>query len=143
MRRRCPIPSTSSIDRFFLDTAQSLGANVTPPAKFADFTYVSLTEFTNVYTIYFSYFKDHGWIGTIILMFLLGAILTLLYKSALRGKPIATILFGHFGFCVIVLSLVAEEGFTLLNTHIKLIIFLTFLYRALPAFDAWRESARA
>src|SRR5260370_16455677 len=137
------MPSTQSIDRFFVDTANSLGANVTPAPKHPDFTNVSLHEFTNVYTIYFSYFKDYGWIGTIILMFVMGAMLTLLYKRAMRGKPIATILFGHLGFSVIVLSIVAENGFSLLNTHIKFVIFLLFLYRLIPPYDAWRGAARA
>jgi len=137
------MPSTQQIDRFFWDTARSLGANVTPPPKYADFTNVSLTEYTNVYTIYFSYFKDYGWIGTVILMSVMGALMTLLYKRAMSGKPIAMILFGHFGFSVIVLSIVAESGFSLLNTHIKFIIFLLFMYWLLPAFDAWRETSRA
>jgi hypothetical protein len=61
----------------------------------------------------------------------------------MRGKPISTILFGHLGFSVIVLSIVAENGFAALNTHIKFMIFLLFMYRLLPAYDAWRRTARA
>jgi len=137
------MPSTMSIDRFFWDTAASLGAKVNPSPKSPEFTDVNLHEYSNVYTIYFSYFKDYGWTGTIILMFIMGAIMTLLYTRAMRGRPIAMILFGHLGFSWIFLSLVAEGGFAFLNTHLKLIIFLLFMYRVLPAFDAWRELARA
>ena len=129
------IVSTQSIDRFFLGTARSLGLKVNMPGIHAEYTQIGRYSDTNVYTIYFSYFKDHGWAGTVLIMFGLGVTLTLLYKRAMRGSPVAVLLFAQMEVGL-VLSLHAEHFFNDLNGLIKLLLFLLFLYRVLPSLGS-------
>jgi len=135
--------TTQPVNRFFLDTARSLGFPVNPPLKYAEFVNVNVNEVTNIYTVYGSFFKDHGWIGTVFFMAALGAMMTFLYRNAMRRRPMATILFGHFGYYVIFSSITGEYFFFLLNTHIKFFFFLWVLYSVLPALEARRVAAHA
>ena len=128
------VESTQSIDRFFLETARSLGMNVYVPPRHAPFLWISPTMHTNIYTIYFSYFKDLGWIGTTIIMFGLGLLLTMLYRNVMRGGVIGGIFYANF--CVaLIFTLYWEHFFTGLNGYIKMLIFLTFIYKFLPLLE--------
>lgn len=101
------LESVHKINRFFLETANGLGANFYVPSINADYTSVSPTQNTNTYTIYFSYFKDYGWFGLMLGMSILGGLLTWIYNSALRGCPLATMFYGHIAVAII-LSIRAE-----------------------------------
>lgn len=128
------IISTQPIYRFFVETASSLGMNVYLPPKHAAFLAISPILHTNIYTIYFSYFKDLGWTGTVVVMIGLGVILSMLYKQAMRGGVIAVIFYANM--CVaLVFSLNAEHFFLGLNGYIKMLIFLVFIYKILPMLE--------
>ena len=89
------VPSSQPIDSFFVESANSLGAQfetVSPHAQFTSISSDGDINDTNVYTIYFSYYKDYGWFGMIVLMTIAGFCLTLLYQLALRMGPVSLIL---------------------------------------------------
>lgn len=120
------------IDRFFLQTANSFGGHFSVPsihAEYSDITPLSNTDFfnTNVYTIYFSYFKDFGWAGAIILMAFLGFVLNIIFKRAELGRPIAVLLYSMTATGV-VMTIYAETFWIGLNGYIKAFLFFALLY---------------
>jgi oligosaccharide repeat unit polymerase len=120
--------NNQSIWRFFIETANSLGANVPIPSLHAGYTSITnYQDLTNIYTIYFSYYMDYGIFGVIVLMFLLGVFLGWVYRQACRGELLCT--FFYASFCVaIVLSLHSERFFTALNYYLKQLIFLLVVF---------------
>ena len=132
------VPSTQPIDSFFVESANSLGAQfdmVSPHAQYTDISSNGISEDTNVYTIYFSYYKDHGWFGMVGLMMIAGFCLTLLYQSALRMGPVSILL------CAMTLvgtffSFHAEHYWRGLNEYIKAVVFFSLLYHG-PVIALW------
>jgi oligosaccharide repeat unit polymerase len=125
------IESTQPIGRFFLETGRSFGMNIYVPAKHADYIAISNSMYTNVYTIYFSYFKEFGWIGTTVIMLILGVVMSSIYRKALYGGPMVVPLYSMM--CIaLILTLHAEHFFLGLNFYIKALIFFIFIYKILP-----------
>jgi len=127
--------STQPLMTFFLNTARSLGFRSTSPAQHASYSAIGPGRDTNVYTIYFTYFKDHGWLGMIGLCALLAAVLTLLWRSSRRGATLPVL---FYALCVpsLLLSVFAESFWTGLNQWIKLLILLSLV------FIPWKLKAR-
>ncbi len=139
------IQSTQQIGRAFLETARSLGMDVQLPPIHADYTMISPYIGTNVYTIYFTYFKDIGLFGAAIIMLVLGWGVTFLYKRAIQGKTIA-ILFYAMMCAALVESISAEHFILALNAYIKALAFLYVVYRLVPSIEyerlrKWRRHA--
>jgi oligosaccharide repeat unit polymerase len=131
--------SRQNVGRIFVETANSFGAKLYLPDLNAAFTTVSPRQDVadmNVYTIYFSYFKDPGWWGMIALMLLVGAASTLVYKLALAKWPIALVMYGLVAEAAI-LSFHGEHYFFGLNQFVKVILFFAVIYH-LPGLLAWR-----
>lgn len=129
--------STQPINRFFLETGRSLGMDIHVPFLHADYSMISPVLETNVYTIYFTYFKDFGWLGAVAIMFGLGASLSMLYDRAMKGGPIVVLFYATM--CVaIVMSIFSEQFFIGLNGYIKFLIFLVIIYKVLPAIERSR-----
>ena len=124
------LESTQTLGRFFLETANGFGARFTIPSIHAEFTPVSASQETNIYTIYVSYFKDHGWFGLIIGMSVLGAAVSGVYRAARTGAPVAVILFASLA-TGIVFSFNGEHFVLRLNYYIKMWVFLYLLYKIL------------
>jgi oligosaccharide repeat unit polymerase len=132
------IASNMPIYRFFLETGRSLGMNVAPPTLYADYTMISPTMDTNVYTIYFTYYKDIGWVGMTLIMSALGGCLTWLYQFAKPNNPIVLILYSQL--CVgMIFSFNAEHFLIDLNGNIKLTLFLFCLY---GMFQPWKRTGK-
>lgn len=116
------------ISRFFLETANKLGASFDIPSLHCENITVSPTlGQTNVYTIYFAYFPDFGWYGTALIMFILGAVFTFIYMRAREGRPHSTIMYG-FIFSGMVLSCFNEQYLMNMNLIIKTLLFTMVLY---------------
>jgi len=113
--------------RFLALTANKFGASYKVPSLHADFTMVSPSLRTNVYTIYFGYYPNFGLFGTVVVMWLLGGALTWVYLSALAGIPWAAILYGILTAGV-VLSGFAEEFFLQLNLILKATVLSLVIY---------------
>jgi len=127
--------STQPLMTFFLNTARSLGLRNTSPALHAAYSAIGAGRDTNVYTIYFTYFKDHGWLGMVGLCALLGGSLTLLWRSARRGTVLSLLM---YALCIpsLLLSIQAEHFWTDLNELIKLLALLGLV------FATWKTKAR-
>jgi len=128
------LESVQHINRFFLETANGLGAHFTIPSLHAEYTRISQTEETNVYTIYFSYFKDYGWLGVTIGLFLLGSLLTWIYSHARRGNHLAMALYS-MNAVGLVLSIHAEHFLLALNLYIKMLVFFYLVYYGFSRFS--------
>jgi oligosaccharide repeat unit polymerase len=124
--------SSENIGRFFMETGRSLGLDVTVPSLYDKYALVGPGIDTNTYTVYFSYFKDYGWWGTVLLLAALGAFLTLLWKRALMRNPVAILMYSLL--CKdIVMSFYAENFFLDLNGLLKAMILYSALYYLLPS----------
>lgn len=130
------LPSSESIGRFFLQTGNSLGMRNSIPSINSEYTTVEADgEHSNTYTIYFSYFKDYGWGGTVLLLASLGAFLTWAWRRAMAGGPLAVILYANF--CTAVMQSIYSENFFLtINFYLKATAFCLLIYRILPALFA-------
>lgn len=128
------LPSTESIGRFFLQTERSMGVHVRIPGIVAPFTVFSANgENSNTYTIYFSYFKEYGWLGSIVLLSALGGLLTLIWRRAMGGGAIAILFYASF--CTAIVQSIESENFFLgLNGYIKALIVYGLLYWAFPRY---------
>jgi oligosaccharide repeat unit polymerase len=125
------IESTQSISRFYLETANSFGFNYYVPIIHAAYTFISPNMDANTYTIYFSYFKDYGWMGVIDLMFFYGFISKFIYILAKRGNIIAGLFYSMIASGII-LSFHAEHFWLALNMYIKALLFFGFCYYLAP-----------
>jgi oligosaccharide repeat unit polymerase len=135
------LSSSYDIDRFFVQTAVSLGAHIKVPNINQKFLAVTPTgETSNTYTIYFSYFKEFGWMGSVLLLAGLGAALTAVWRIAMRGSPVAILFYATF--CTAILQTIETETFFIaLNGYIKEFIFYAMLYMLLPRIAAVMSSA--
>jgi oligosaccharide repeat unit polymerase len=78
--------------RFFYALGRGLGFDVDVPDTLDG--PIATPDMTNVYTIYYYYFKDFGWLGVAAIFVALGALLRILFNHALSGRPEATVLSG-------------------------------------------------
>lgn len=123
--------STQSLGRFFLETANSLGGQYYVPSLHAGYTNISLNQNTNVYTIYFTYYKDWGLYATVLLMWLAGFVCGYIYAWARSGSPIPVIFYAMLASGIL-LSIHSEHFFTGLNSFIKAAVFFFFVYHLFP-----------
>jgi oligosaccharide repeat unit polymerase len=118
---------------FFASAANALGADVMPPPAHLEYTATPMP--TNVYTIYFPYFSDYGWMGMLAIMGALGGVTAWIFRSAVRGKPQAVILYG------LILGALALSGFTEpfltgMSYWIQAAVAVSVLYRW-PLLPLW------
>lgn len=124
--------SSASIDRFVMETAAKLGFPVEVPSLYSPYTPVSDDgENTNAYTIYFSYFKDHGWGGMILLVSGLSVVLTLFWRRAMEGDGISILIYASMCTATL-LSPYTEEFFVGMEGFLKAYAVFWVLYRLLP-----------
>lgn len=76
--------------RFFYLVGKALGVDV-DVSRTVDLE-VPTPDITNVYSIYYKYFDDFGWLGVGTIFVGLGALLRLLFNHALSGRPEAMVL---------------------------------------------------
>jgi len=77
--------------RFFTQLARSLGADIALPANVLGYYREGMG---NVYTIYFAYWLDGGWLGVLGMSFLAGYLCAAVYVLAKREHPVAGVAFG-------------------------------------------------
>jgi oligosaccharide repeat unit polymerase len=76
--------------RLIGQAAKSLGVDIELPDNVLGYYNPNLG---NVYTIYFAYWLDYGWIGIIVVGLLAGFLCTFIYRSASNGNPVAGVAF--------------------------------------------------
>jgi len=122
------IPSIRGILWVFIIIANKFGAGIDMPLSNAEFTMVSSSFTTNVYTVYFGYFSDYGWFGVILGMLFQGFVITWIYRIAMRKNSQAVVVYSVF-FYAMLKSGFNDEFFEGLNLLIKLMVAIFMLYR--------------
>lgn len=121
--------------RFFSAIGSAAGLDVEVPRLVLDETMTP--EPVNVYTVYFSYYKDFGWPGVMLIMMALGAIATWLFLSALRGNPQAAVLYALM-FASLLLLNSSDLFLSALSFWIQAFFYTSFFY-LLPFL--WKKQA--
>lgn len=111
--------------RFFGAFAKAIGFDVNLPSSNLDYTLVPIP--TNIYTIYFGYFTDFGWIGLIALMFLLGLITSWIFKRAVNKDPFSMIMYSLI-FSSLILTCASDPFLISLSYWIQATIFLKAVF---------------
>jgi oligosaccharide repeat unit polymerase len=96
-----------------------LGANYSERDRNLEYTKISPTQVTNVYTAFLPYYMDHGGMpGVIGLMFLVGFLSTYVYRCAIHGNCWAVFTLGAFVYAT-VMTIFSEEFFAQIMFWIK------------------------
>lgn len=128
-----------SIGYSLVRVANTLGAGIALPSIHAQYTRVAPGRWMNVYSLYFAYVPDFGVGGALILVFILGAVLTWVFRRARAGDPRMRLLYATT-LSAILMSGFNEQFFMNLSFYAKAAIFSWLLY-GLPPFEVFRRSA--
>jgi oligosaccharide repeat unit polymerase len=95
------------------------GASYSERDRNLEYTKISPTQVTNVYTAFLPYYMDHGGMyGVIGLMFLVGSLSTYVYRCAIHGNCWAVFTLGAFVYAT-VMTIFSEEFFAQIMFWIK------------------------
>jgi oligosaccharide repeat unit polymerase len=95
------------------------GATYSERDRNLEYTKISPTQVTNVYTAFLPYYMDHGGMpGVIGLMFLVGFLSTYVYRCAIHGNCWAVFTLGAFVYATI-MTIFSEEFFAQIMFWIK------------------------
>jgi len=107
-----------------------LGANYSERDRNLEYTKISPSRITNVYTAFLPYYMDHGGMaGVIALMFLVGFLSTYVYRCAIHGNCWAVFTLGAFVYAT-VMTIYSEEFFAQIMFWIKAGAISTIVYFA-------------
>jgi oligosaccharide repeat unit polymerase len=136
------IPSVWRPDRFFLLTANRLGAHFDVHSIHAEFTSAGDGVYQNVYTFYFAYYPDFGWPGVVVISCAFGALSAWLYRRLPSGDRLAKLMFAYMIFGIFLSGFV--DGFFLqLSTILKAFIVGNCLYWLPKRFIKIEPASRA
>jgi len=140
------VPGVWSITYSVAQVANKLGAGIALPSIHAVFTPVGPGLWMNAYTIYFAYVPDLGVTGALVLLFVLGAGLSWLFRRAAAGSPHARLLYATM-IAGIVMSGFAEYFFMTLSFYVKAALCSLAIYGLPPlaasTFASSRPGSRA
>jgi oligosaccharide repeat unit polymerase len=106
------------------------GANYSERDRNLEYTKISPSQITNVYTAFLPYYMDHGGMrGVIGLMFLMGFLSTYVYRCAIHGNCWAVFTLGAFVYAT-VMTIFSEEYFAQVMFWIKAGGLATLVYFA-------------
>jgi oligosaccharide repeat unit polymerase len=107
------------LGKFAKRIANRFGANYSEHDRNLQYTKISSTQITNVYTAFLPYYMDHGGMrGAIGLMFLVGFLSTYVYRCAIRGSCWAVFTLGAFVYATI-MTVFSEEYFAQVMFWVK------------------------
>ncbi len=118
-------PSGSTLFLFFVKLSNRFGFENQINSAIQE--YVLTPHPTNVYTIYFLYYKELGLLGLAVTMCVLGFIFSLLYRMAKSGRPSCIVLYG-LGICMLLQSFFGEAFITALSYWLQAGLFTIVLY---------------
>jgi oligosaccharide repeat unit polymerase len=106
------------------------GATYSERDRNLEYTKISPTQITNVYTAFLPYYMDHGGMtGVIGLMFLVGFLSAYVYRCAIHGECWAVFTLGAFVYAT-VMTIFSEEYFAQIMFWIKAAGISTLVYFA-------------
>jgi oligosaccharide repeat unit polymerase len=118
------------LGKFVKRIANRFGATYPERDRNLDYTRISPTQMTNVYTAFLPYYMDHGgFAGVAGLMFLMGFLSTYVYRCALHGRCWAVFTLGAFVYAT-AMTIFSEEYFAQITFWIKAGALSTLVYFA-------------
>lgn len=140
------VPPVWSITYSVVQVLNKLGAGIELPSIHASFTRVGADAWMNAYTIYFAYVPDVGVGGAMLLLVVVGAALTVLFRRGLAGSPHARLLYAST-ISGILMSGFADYFFMTLSYYAKAAVFTLLVYGLpplrLPRLRATRRAPRS
>ena len=116
------------LGKFAKRIANRFGANYSERDRNLEYTKISPSQITNVYTAFLPYYMDHGGLpGVIGLMFLVGFLSAYVYRCALYGNCWAVFTLGAFVYAT-VMTIFSEEYFAQIMFWIKAAALSTMVY---------------
>ena len=107
------------LGKFAKRIANRFGAHYSERDRNLEYTKISPTQITNVYTAFLPYYMDHGGMrGAIGLMFLVGFLSTYVYRCAIHGSCWAVFTLGAFVYAT-VMTVFSEEYFAQVMFWVK------------------------
>jgi oligosaccharide repeat unit polymerase len=107
------------LGKFAKRVLNRFGASYPERDRNLEYTRISPTQATNVYTAFLPYYMDHGGMpGVIGLMFLVGFLSTYVYRCAIHGNCWAVFTLGAFVYAT-VMTIFSEEFFAQIMFWIK------------------------
>jgi oligosaccharide repeat unit polymerase len=114
--------------KFFKRIANRFGAGYPTRDRNLDYTKISPSQTTNVYTAFLPYYMDHGGMaGVIGFMFFVGLLSTYVYRCALRGSCWAVFTIGAFVYAT-AMTVFSEEYFAQIMFWVKAGALSTLVY---------------
>jgi oligosaccharide repeat unit polymerase len=144
-RGAAPAPDDNlTLRAFVLISNATLGTHYPVASLVLDRT--DVPESTNVYTLYYPYFADYGWLGVLLFPAVVGFGGSLLFARARRGSRPAVILYGMV-IAAILLTVGNETFFTSASAWIQAFVYAAGIYalvdrraRAVGARDSARDT---
>ncbi len=118
------------LGKFAKRIANRFGATYSEHDRNLEYTKISPSQITNVYTVFLPYYMDHGGMaGVIGLMFLAGFLSAYVYRCATWGKCWAVFTLGAFVYAT-VMTIFSEEYFAQIMFWVKAGAIPTIVYFA-------------
>jgi oligosaccharide repeat unit polymerase len=121
------IPPTRPVWAYFAFLLQKAGLTIATPALHASFVSIGPAHITNVYTMYFPYYCDFGYVGVLLFPVIFGCLATVCWGLARRGNPFGAVVFAGL-IRAVVLSPYSEQLFLQLDWFIKNLLFTCVVY---------------
>ncbi len=116
------------LGKFAKRAANRFGATYSEHDRNLQYTKISPTQITNVYTVFLPYYMDHGGMaGVIGLMFVMGFLSTYVYRCAIHDRCWAVFTLGAFVYAT-VMTIFSEEYFAQIMFWIKAGALSTLVY---------------
>ncbi len=116
------------LGKFAKRIANRFGANYSERDRNLEYTKISPSQITNVYTVFLPYYMDHGQLtGVTGLMFLMGFLSVYVYRCAIHGQCWAVFTFGAFAYAT-VMTIFSEEYFAQIMFWLKVGGLTTLVY---------------
>jgi len=113
--------------RTLLAVLAALGFDVPVQQLVREFVPISAYGLTNVYTVFYAYFQDFGWMGIVLSQLVFGAWHTLLYRQALQGAAVFSILYAMFLFPLF-MQFFQDSYFSLMSYWLQIIAASMLLF---------------
>ncbi|HEX6773615.1 MAG TPA: O-antigen polymerase [Acidobacteriaceae bacterium] len=121
-----------SLGKFATRIVDKFGANLPERDRNLDYTKISPTQITNVYTIFLPFYMDHGgMLGVAWLMAFVGFVAVYVYRCAIHGTTWAVFMAGALVFATL-MTIFSEEFFAQIMFWIKAGLVSMLVYHLPP-----------
>lgn len=129
LQKEKPQPEQRPSLKFFRALGHSLGFASASPLELNP--PIDTPSETNVYSVFYNYFRDFGWAGMSAIFAGLGMGFSFLYRTAVKGRPEAVTLLG-LGCSYLVLTCAGDAFISGLSACIQSTILVMLIYNIVP-----------